>query len=472
MALQSKSNVQRAIATLVGGTVASQVLTLLAMPLLARLFAPEEFGVAALFGAIVGTALVASCLRYEQALPLPKTNIAACNVAALCVVILLVSTTVLSLVVLLWGHQLGLPSTITTAYFAALLAIGMLAGGGYMIGSQWAIRRRAFKDYAATRVWQTLYMLGVQIFGGLAGLGTIALIAGQIIGQSAGTFRLGKPMLSFWPSVTPLRVRWAISRFRSFARYDTFAGLLNVASAQAPIVVISALFTAEMAGFYALAYRVVSAPNGVVGRALAQVLLPMTAAQDELSRRKTTLRALRYLSAISLVPFSLAALAADLLVPLAFGSQWAGATDIFYWTAIVAGWQLICSPISVLLITGERQGLNSALQLIIFLARVGGLAAGYALGSAPIAIAAFSIASVLTYCLYIVAVALAVRITLLEVFKILAIPSTIALVALLAAGSIRQYDPLSLVVMSVVLIAWLLHLAWIFVSPSGDDMRK
>ncbi len=59
---------------LVTGSIFAQGLGVLVVPIVTRLFAPEAFGVAALFASISGIISVVACLRYDLSIMLPKSN--------------------------------------------------------------------------------------------------------------------------------------------------------------------------------------------------------------------------------------------------------------------------------------------------------------------------------------------------------------------------------------------------------------
>ena len=69
---------------LVTGTTFAQVITILASPLLTRLYGPEAFGFLALFTSITSIIGVIACMRYEMAIMLPKTDEEAANLLGLC----------------------------------------------------------------------------------------------------------------------------------------------------------------------------------------------------------------------------------------------------------------------------------------------------------------------------------------------------------------------------------------------------
>ena len=72
---------------LVSGTSLAQVISLLAAPILTRIYAPEAFGIAALFASITGILSVLACMRYELAIVLPDNDREAANLLAVCLVI-------------------------------------------------------------------------------------------------------------------------------------------------------------------------------------------------------------------------------------------------------------------------------------------------------------------------------------------------------------------------------------------------
>ena len=115
--LLPKNAFARGVRVLVGGTVGLQVLTLLAAPLLTRLYSPEDFGLLAVYASVLALIGVISSLRYELAVPLPEDDVEAANVATLSLI--LVGLSALLTGVLAW--QLG-PA------IADLLGVPVLAG--------------------------------------------------------------------------------------------------------------------------------------------------------------------------------------------------------------------------------------------------------------------------------------------------------------------------------------------------------
>ena len=98
--LRSKSDFTKQVLTLATGTAAAQALTILAAPLLTRLYRPEDYGVFALFGAVVGLSALLASGKYDLAIVIPKEDAAATALVGAC--LLITSVTAVALTVLLW----------------------------------------------------------------------------------------------------------------------------------------------------------------------------------------------------------------------------------------------------------------------------------------------------------------------------------------------------------------------------------
>jgi lipopolysaccharide exporter len=92
------------ILKLVTGTTFAQVVTILASPLLTRLYGLEAFGFLALFTSITSIIGVIACMRYELAIMLPKTDEEAANLLGLCLLCVAVVSGLTGLALVLWGR--------------------------------------------------------------------------------------------------------------------------------------------------------------------------------------------------------------------------------------------------------------------------------------------------------------------------------------------------------------------------------
>jgi len=426
-----KDGFARNVATLTGATAFSQLVVLAALPLLTRLYTPGEYGAAAVYAGLVGLIVVIATFRYELAIPLPRSDRAALHVAMVALIALIAVVAVSGIAAPLMSSWLGQETGLSAWVFSVLVVVGVATAGCYQVVNYWAVRKSKFGAIARTRIQQGVAGTTSQLALGLAGFGTVGLIVGQIIGQGAGCARLAAGMIAD-NRASGGRVRrrglaWAAKRYRKFPLYDSWAGLLNIAGSQAPVLLFATLFSPVLAGYYALAYRLLSAPLGLVGKSVSQALLPRIV---EANRRGESgplvLQLIGILAMVSLLPFAVVTVAAADVVPVLFGTEWASAAPVVAWTATWVGWQFICSPLSVVLIGIEAQRLNTVLQAVLLILRVSALLVGTLHNSQTVALVAFSIASAMGYAGYTVAVGMAVNLSLRDMARVVWKPAFLA----------------------------------------------
>lgn len=394
----------RNVVAVATGAAASQALALLALPLLTRFFSPDQFGTLAFYAGIVGIVSVVSCLRFDNAIPLPRAETAAVHVAAIAFLVLLLVVVFTFFVLYFLFEVIGLGRAgLSAPLLAGLVGAGALGAGLYQIGNYWAVRHKRFSLIGKTRFQQTLASTAAQIGLGLSGGGALSLIFGQLLSQTVGFLSLQgelprRVVNALTQGSIRKRLHWALRRFKRFPIYDAPAALMNAASAQAPAILFATWFSAELAGYYALSMRLLSAPAGLVGSALSQVLLPKLVESNRKGRAGTImLVSYRLLAKVSFIPFSVVAALAYTALPELLGASWSGVGKVASWTAIWVAFQFIYAPLSVFLVCVEAQRLNMAIQMCFFAIRFFPLFLIYngLIDFDPIVV--FSVASVLCY---------------------------------------------------------------------------
>lgn len=395
----SRGSFAAQVAVLSGGTLGAQVISALAAPILTRLYSPDEFGLLSVFAALLAVLGVISSLRYEMAIPLPKTNVEAANVAALCLLIVGVIGVVSAFA--LWiggGVLLDILNAPALTPYIWLLPVGVVSAGLYRVLQTWSVRRSRFNIIAKTKWKQSLAMILIQVFG--YGFGPIALIVGQVAGQGAGLTSL---FVAAKDDIRRSRPSWrkvafAVRRYRRFPLFDAWYGLFNAASLQLVPLLFAVYFGAAAAGLYALSQRVLGTPIGLIGSAVASVFFSRASE----ARRAGTLGALVHkiysLMATVSMPGTVAlALTAPELFSIVFGDEWRMAGEIARWMTPWLFIVFVTSPISTLYAILERQPAGAAFQGAIFVVRLLAIYLGAQTGSLVIASAMFSGASFLMF---------------------------------------------------------------------------
>lgn len=423
--LLPKSRFARGVTVLASGTAAGQAIVVLASPVLTRLYTPDDFGVLAVYASFLGIVTVAASLRYQLAIPLPRSDGSAANILALSLICAGIVTAVIALIVTVFGDSIVVwTNTPMLAPYLWLLPVGVALGGAYQAFNYWAVRKRAFTRIAGTKLQQGGGMVATQIGLGFAHFGPLGLILGQVVGQAAGLTNLVR---SAWREdrsallrIRGDRIRWAARRYRRFPYFSTWSAVANKAGSQLPLVLFAALFSPAVAGLYLLAHRVLSMPMSLLGQAIGQVFHSSAAeARRDNQLNAITLQSFSGLARIGVGPIMLIAITAPELFAFVFGAEWRDAGIYVQWMAPWLTIVFITSPLSNLVSVMERQVADLVFQVLLLVLRCTAIVIGAFMGGPVLAIALFSTTSFLVWMVFAIWLLHATGITMRQWLRVL-----------------------------------------------------
>ena len=347
-----RGSFSRNVGVLIGGTAAAQGITLLASPLLSRLFSPSDFGHLAIFSSAMAIASAAATLRFEIAVPLAKGDGEALSLVWLSVASSIIVALAFSLMV--WMDPGHLTTKVTKGLLhgtAAFLFIGTIGTGCYQALSFWAIRKKRYKVLAQTRLSQSAAQVALQLVCGLGNAGAIGLILGDVAGRIAGCGRLARGIFhdQRTPESPPKLGRfWRVAgEYKRFPLLSLPSALLNVLGLQLPVLVLAAYYSESAVGSFAFAHRLMAAPVTLLARSAGQVFLGEAAPAIEDRERllRLFLKLTSTLLIVAAVPALLLALAGPKLFEVAFGPEWQTAGEYARYLAPVFIGQFVLSPV-------------------------------------------------------------------------------------------------------------------------------
>jgi O-antigen/teichoic acid export membrane protein len=399
-----KNRFARSVSILAGGTAFSQGLTILASPLLTRLYSPDDFGLLAVYASLLGILGVIASLRYELAIPLPEKDEDAASVVVLCLFIVLGMSALSCVAVFFFKESIvRLMNAPGLGDFLWLLPVGLVLMGIYQIFKYWAIRTKSFAAVAKTNVSQSISKIIIQLAG--YGLGPIALLFGQITGQAAGSTSLG--MLTFrcrGPVYRMIRIHDVIRAARRYIRfpvYSTWGALCNAAGVQSPPLFFAMLFGTSSAGIYMLSQKVIAMPMIFIGRAIGEVLY----SEAVEANREGTLGSLanihEKLAQIAMPPALILVVIGPDLFAFVFGADWRQAGEFSRWMAIFLYFQFVTSPLSILVAVLERQIQGTVFQSSLMAVQLVGILIGGVYSNLILSVALFSLGSALCYLFFL-----------------------------------------------------------------------
>lgn len=263
------------------GAASAQLLGLIAVPILARVFNAQDFGLFAMF--FLGSQLLGTCFaaRYEQAIMVAEERHVRA-LTALCVSLAIVAALASALVLTLFARDLDLifntslglawPMTCIAAFFVSITTTFTMV----------ASRRQNFGGISASRFCKAMVAILMQA---ALGLTILPNAWGLIIGETFAS-GVGAPLLLStrrWSYLSDLRLNvfdfrqrrpllLVAQRHQSFPKFGLPQVLINSLSGFILIAVIVSLFSSVEAGQYFMTQRIVTIPAGIISVAIAQIL--------------------------------------------------------------------------------------------------------------------------------------------------------------------------------------------------------
>lgn len=351
----------KSVAKLAGGAAIGQVLTLGASPILARLYAPGDFGVLGVFASITAIATMFAALRYEQAIPLAESDDEAKDVALLsfCVLVTFCAISFGFLSYTAWMGQ-SLVDGLSPG-FMLLLPLSVFAGSMYRILVNLTIRAKDYGPIAATKLYQSIGQVIVQLSAGFWSPHPLGLIAGFMVSQGGGSLTLfakNKQKESLFQNASAASVRYVAKKYKEFPMVLSWAMLLNSASMHLPGILIAKYYGVGAAGLFYLSRRVLGAPMVLLRTSVSQVFLGEASSlyREDPEKLKallhSTSRKLLQMGCLVCIP---AAVVSPYLFPLVFGPNWAMAGKLTQALAVYQLFQFTVGPMLQMLLIMERR---------------------------------------------------------------------------------------------------------------------
>jgi len=362
----------RSVITLVGGTAIGQIVAVAASPLLTRLYSPSDFGVIAIYGSLLAMPGALASLRYEAAIPLPAEDEQAANIVGLSVLLVLSWVILAFLGVTLYPDEIvGLTNAPGLRPYLVYLPISLLGVGLYQVLSHWALRKKAYRALAGTKIRQSLGQVCTQLILGLFHAGQTGLVIGEVVGRVSGSGTLAWAMWIESREVLK-HISWATLwrvaiRYKRFPVFSSWSTLLNSVGMQIPTLLLGVSYGSEVVGWLMLSQRIMGIPLTLVGNAIAQVYLAESASLIHSAPHmvaKLFWQTLKRLIILGTLLVGGSALVGPWAFAFVFGSGWAESGAYVQILTPLFALQFIASPFGGTLGILERQDLHLLREIL------------------------------------------------------------------------------------------------------------
>lgn len=405
------------VMTLASGAGVSQGITVLGTLVLARLIAPAEFGLFALFVTVVTFVSVIGGARYELAIMLPERDSEAANVAVLSALVTAAIALASVPCVAIFGGSLAklLGDSRVQVWLWAIPPVLLLSGMGE-VGRNWFGRTKDFRLVAIARVSQSVALIAGQLaLWALNFEGGIALIGGWLFGQCIwtgvllgrliardGTFIASEFRLSSIPELA--------AKYKTFPAYRTPYSFVANGVSQLIFIVFRLFCGLNVVGIYLMANRAIYFPVTLFGSSMGQVFYQKAATEIKTKQLEPFVNRLMRSQIVLAAPVLIFfAFEAPLVFDTLLGPRWKTAGNFAAWLGFAAFLYLANNWLGRLFDVCGRQRLALLLQFGAGSVSLGALTLALYLGHTPIyGIAAFTISEVICsliwmICAYVIA---------------------------------------------------------------------
>lgn len=386
------------------GQASAAGVSIVAAPILGRIYRPSDYGVLAAYMGLAAALGTISNGQYSQAVVIERYDSKAFALVRLCVIISVITSVLAAvLVALIFTMPSGVLELRDTSSWFVFLPLSTFIAGCTSALSAAVNRKQRYGMLARVPVETAFLTVGLSICLGVLGWGGNGLLASYIAGQLFQLLAFARVYRTLARRTvgSGRRRMLAVARtHRGFTIWTTPSTFVGVIAQQIPIYALGSVGAIATVGAFSRARQLLSLPVGLIGGAVAQVFRQRAAA--DLAARGTCLPIFRKtffaLLLLGTPPIILLMLIAPTLFSIFLGPNWRQAGEVARIIAPLLLLQLVCSPLSSMFYIRARQIEDFWLQSGFALVTVVLVAGLVALGASPLnAIVGYTVSQSVMY---------------------------------------------------------------------------
>jgi O-antigen/teichoic acid export membrane protein len=335
------------------GTILAQIISLVSIPIISRIYDPAEYGHLTLILSVTAILIPVATFRIETLIVVSDTDEEAAKLLLISAKLTLVVSTILFAVVFtkyfIFENLSFIQSLITSILFAMIL----LAQSISILMFQVSLRARRDGDIAISSLVQNLAISLAQIGSGFWNPSSTALITSYFSGRVIGIFPV-------WKGTKKILSNHSGDSRRTLEKYMTqlkassplvYASVIDSAILGLPIILISTQFGLQYSGYIGITQTILTVPITLVGGAFGSVILSELSSnirdnQNSTHRNATIIRTFsRYLFYFSATFAIVTLLLGSTIFKLIFNDNWLEASRLVGYLAVPFGVTLLWQPL-------------------------------------------------------------------------------------------------------------------------------
>lgn len=394
---------------LFAGTAFTQIVSILAVPVMSRLYGADGVGI---FSLALGTIAIIQVLatgRYEQAIFLEKNKYQIIALIKLCrIIAFLVSALTLLIGFTAWiiNPNTDLFNNYTQVVVLSPILLYLMTSNQILLAL--CNRYEMYSDMSKSRLLVASASTLLLILFGLVDNNPAWIIVASILAY-------GLSNIIFWRKYNNNNVTYSLSKFgigrimttakrhKKFPLYALPADLINVISYNAPLYFLGVFFGAAVVGNYSLAHRVLNAPVGLITSSFSEVFkAEFVKSNDSDHHVRVFKKSLYLLTSIGGVYFVAVLIFGEVIISKLLGEGWQLAGNYANIMILMYALKLVVSPLSSVIFLKGKIKYDLQLHIIMIVLITTALSVGGYFKSDVMALTLYTFANVLMYSGYLI----------------------------------------------------------------------
>lgn len=404
----NSSEFAKNIMIIFSGSVVAQILPILFMPILSRLYGPKEYGILGLYVSIGSIAVAISTLRYSQAIQISEKKEDAFLILKFCIFLVSAFSILLFFLILpvflFYMNNLKIESIGRTVL---TLPVYVLIAGLNEVLLVWINRNKQFKYISFNRILTTSFTLITSlIWATTVNHSFKGLIFGLVFGQMMGTcfllFRANQ-IQRFDFYFNKIQLKCLLIEFKHFPIYSLPSDLINVVTNQLPILMLNKFATNAEVGYFSMSNRILGLPSLFISASIGEVFRQK--ATQDYNMNGTCLpifkKTFKTLFLIGILPFTVIALFGPWLFSFFLGNEWTESGHYSQIFAVMFFLRFVISPLTYTFYITGRQRIDFFIHVLMLLSTLVPFYLGFnLLNNIYMSLLMFSISYSLIYIIY------------------------------------------------------------------------
>lgn len=356
------------ITTLMSGSVLAQLITVLASPIMTRMYTEEQIGEYTLILTAISMFGTVICGRYDQTIVSETDESKAFALVRLCLLITAAASPVVGIGYTLYYNCSGSLSLSVWETFFWIGFLLLLTGIGNILNA-YNNRCKQYKIMAATHVARSVGKEAALIGFGALKAGSFGLLFSHMLGLGLGLNSQSKSLRKNKDKLKKITIKEIFGVARRHKRQPLFsvpASFANSYSYSVLNIFVSNLFGNSVLAHYSMSFRILGLPLTLISTNVSRAFFEKAAREyDEKGNfKKTFLQTSLLLMAVAIPMVVLLMLLAPWAFEVFFGSGWGQAGVYVQYLAPMFGLRLIVSALSPTMTICNKQNIDLYMQVL------------------------------------------------------------------------------------------------------------